>query len=25
VFQRIEVVTRPRARGTLGPEESQRR
>jgi len=25
VFQRIEVVTRPGARGTLGPEESQRR
>ena len=25
VFQRIEVVTRPRGRGTLGPEESQQR
>ena len=25
VFQRIEVITRPRARGTLGPVESRRR
>src|SRR5690606_6210060 len=25
VFQRVEVVTRPRGRGTLGPVESRRR